>query len=232
MRLFFGFIIGLGIAVAIAATALKVAWGDVTEISARDRGADKTETIAAVDFDRIEVAGVFELDVTVGGDYAVTLAGKEDDLARTTAIVENGVLVLDTDEKGTDGKRHFVKHGVTAKISMPALSGVNSTGVVDGDVTGISAENFTADFSGVGDLKLSGTCGALDADVSGVGDLDAEELQCRSVTIEVSGVGGAKVYASESVTADIAGIGKIDVFGSPAQVSKSNSGPFGRIRVK
>lgn len=232
MRLFLGFIIGLAIAVVIAATALKVAWGDVSDIGSRDRGADKTETIAAVDFDRIEVAGVFELDVKVGGDYSVMLSGKEDDLARTTARVENGVLVLDTDEKGADGKRRFVKHGVTATISMPALNGVDSAGVVDGDITGISAENFNADISGVGELELSGTCGALDADVSGVGELDAKDLQCRSVTVEVSGIGEAKIYASESVDADIAGIGEIEIYGSPAQVSKSNSGPFGRIKVK
>lgn len=232
MRLFLGFIIGLALAGAIAATAFKVAWGDIADVSDRDRGNDKSENVAAVDFNRITIAGVFELDVEVGGDYAVTLSGKEEDLARTTASVEDGVLVLDTGDRNQEGKRRFVKRGVTAKITMPALNAIDVAGVVDGEIDGINAETFSADVSGVGDLELSGTCGSFDADVSGVGELDADGLKCRSVTVEVSGVGGASVYASESVDAEILGVGKIEISGSPSQVSKSKSSPFGRITVK
>lgn len=232
MRLFFGFLIGLVLAGLIAMTALKVAWGDLTDLESRDRGDDKTITIAAADFDAISVAGVFEIDVSVGADYAVTLSGKEGDLARTTAKVENGKLVLDTAERDENGRRKLVKHGVTAKISLPALSSLDASGVVDGDVRGISAETFTADVSGVGELELAGACETFDADVSGVGELDAEELKCRTVIVDVSGVGAASVYASESVEAELAGIGRIEVFGSPANVSKTQSSPFGRISVK
>lgn len=232
MRIFFGFLIGLVLAGAIAATAFKVAWGDIGDIGDRERGDDKTETIAVADFDRINIAGVFELDVGVGGDYALTISGREEDLARTTAKVVDGVLILDSGERDREGKRRFVKHGVTAKVSLPALNGVDIAGVVDGDIRGVNAENFSADLSGVGDLNLSGTCGVFEADVSGVGDLDAEELKCRKVDVDVSGVGSASVYASESIDAEIAGIGSISVYGSPAQVSKSQSSPFGRISVK
>lgn len=232
MRLFLGFVIGLVLAAAIAATALKVAWGDLSDIGERDRGEDVTKTVEIADFDRIKAAGVFELDVTVGGDaYALTLSGKEDDLARTTAGVLNGALLLDTNERDRDGRRRLVKHGVTATISAPALVGVDASGVVEGKIVGVNAENFEADISGVGELDIAGTCGALDADVSGVGELDAEDLKCRTVKIDVSGVGEASVYASESVDADIAGVGKIEIAGSPAKVTKSAT-PFGRISVK
>ena len=232
MRIFLGFLIGLVLAGAIAATAFKVAWGDIGEIGDRERGDDKTTSVAVADFDRINIAGVFELDVGVGGDYALTLSGAEEDLARTTAVVEDGVLVLDTGEQRREGKKRFIKHSVTAKISMPALNGIEIAGVVDGDIRGVNAENFRADLSGVGDLDLSGNCGAFEADVSGVGDLDAEELKCRSVNVDVSGVGSASVYASESVDAEIAGLGSIEISGSPPQVTKSQSSPLGRISVK
>ena len=232
MRIFLGFLIGLVLAGAIAATAFKVAWGDIDDIGDRERGDDKTQTIAAADFDRISIAGVFELDVGVGGDYSLTLSGREEDLARTTAKVEDGVLTLDTGERDREGKRRLIKHGVTAKVSLPALNGVDIAGVVDGDIRDVNAENFSADLSGVGDLNLSGTCGSFDAEVSGVGELNAEDLKCRKVDVDVSGVGGASVYASESVDARIAGIGRIEISGSPAQVSKSQSSPFGRISVK
>lgn len=232
MRLILGFLIGLVIAAAIAATALKVAWGDIADLESRDRGADKTMAVEAADFDRISVGGVFELDVTVGGDYAVTLSGKEADLARTTAVVEGGRLTLDTADRDETGKRKLIKHGVTARIVLPALTAIDAAGVVDGEVSGINAENFDASVSGVGELKLQGECVTLDADVSGVGELDAEDLECRNVTVDVSGVGSATVYASQSVDAEIAGIGKIRVEGSPANVSKSQSSPLGRISVR
>jgi len=232
MKLFFGFLIGLAIAGLIAMTAFKVAWGDLDEIDDRERGDDKTSSVAVADFDRISVAGVFELEVGVGGEYALTLSGKEEDLQRTTARVVDGVLILDTAERDRDGKRRLVKHGVTAKVALPALNGVDIAGVVDGDIRGVDAESFSADLSGVGDVNISGTCGSLTANVSGVGDLDAGDLKCRSVDVDVSGIGSASIYASESVDAQIAGIGKINVSGSPAQVSKSQSSPLGRISVK
>lgn len=232
MKLFVGFLIGLVIAAAIAATALKVAWGDLDDIGARDKSADISKTIEAADFDRIEVAGAFELDVSVGGDaYSVTLTGKESDLARTTASVVDGELVLDTKQRDANGKRKFVKHTVTATISLPALNAIDATGVVAGAARGIDAEAFEVDISGVGDLSLSGRCGALDVDVSGVGELNAERLECRAVTVDVSGVGEATVFASESVDAEIAGVGRIEVEGSPASVKKSQSSPLGRISV-
>lgn len=232
MKMFFGILIGLVLAGLIAVTAIKAAWGDIADVGERDRGADKTQTVAAADFDRISVTGVFELDVDVGPDYSLTLSGSEEDLAQTEVSVEDGLLVLDREEMRVKNRRRLVNHGVSAKVTMPAIRGIDVTGVVDGSIRGVDAEEFRADLSGVGDLKIAGTCTTLVAEVSGVGELDADELKCRNVRIDVSGIGGASVYASESVEADIAGIGKVDIEGSPANVSKSNSGPFGRISVK
>ena len=232
MRLFLGFLIGVVLACVIALTAMKSAWGGIGDIGDRDRKDDETRIVDVTDFDRVDAAGVFELKIAVGGDYSVSLAGRAEDLARTTATVAEGALVLDTNERDASGKRKFVKHGITATIRLPSLVAISASGVVDGEVTGVAAEKFDADISGVGELNLAGTCGALTADVSGVGELNAENLKCRSVDVDLSGVGEAKVYASESADADLAGIGEIEIYGSPGQVSKSKSSPFGRIEVK
>ena len=71
--------------------------------------------------------------------------------------------------------------------------------------------------------NLNGECGSFDADVSGVGDLEAKGLQCRVVSVEVSGVGSASVYASDEVDAEVSGMGDIDVYGSPEKVRKESS---------
>ncbi|HNR75978.1 MAG TPA: DUF2807 domain-containing protein, partial [Parvularculaceae bacterium] len=117
-------------------------------------------------------------------------------------------------------------------VTLPALNAIDVEGVVDGDIRGINADAFIADIAGVGELEMAGSCVTFDADISGVGELDAEAFECRTVRIDLSGVGGAKVFASETAEADLAGIGKIEIYGSPANVSKTQSGPFGRISVK
>jgi hypothetical protein len=229
MKFLVGLVIGAIIAAAIGAGAIAIAFGELDdiEIKDRDRGADVTRTLDFKDFDKIEVAGVYELNVTVGPNFAITLAGSEEELDRVKASLEDGALVLDQSKRQKHGLR---RHGVTATISMPALSALDISGVVDGDIEGVAGGDFAIDLSGVGDVELSGECDALTARVSGVGDLNAEELKCKTAKINVSGVGDAAVYASEAVEASISGMGEIDVYGSPASVEK-NGGMFSHIEV-
>lgn len=222
MRIFFGIIIGLVLAIGIAATAANYAFGSLRDVSDRDKSKDVTETFDLTGFDEIDVGGVFELDVTVGGDFSVVISGAPSEMERLEAGVENGVLKLDRKE-GQRGKHRWRDFGLTAEITLPALTSVDIAGVADGRIEGVDADNFEIDLAGVGDLNIDGSCGRLDADVSGVGDLDAKGLECREVDIEVSGVGSASVYASEAVDASVSGIGSVDIYGSPSNVEKSSS---------
>lgn len=182
-------------------------------------------------YDKIDISGVYELDVEVGPEFSITLSGEEDEMELVEATVKNGVLRLGRAERKKRGFRLNHDHeSIEATITLPALTSLEVSGVVDGKITGIDAERFDVDISGVGDMTLEGECGYLDASVSGVGDLDAEELECRSVDVDVSGVGSASVYASEEVDADISGMGDIDIFGSPERVSK-DSGMFADVTV-
>jgi len=231
MKFFFGLLIGLLAAVGIAAAAAYYAFGDLKNISFdkdRDRSKDISRTYELAGFDRIDLGGVFELDVTVGGDFSVEVSGAPDDMERVEARVADGELVLDL----RDEKRHRwgKDQSITARVTMPALAGIDVSGVVDGEVRGVDSETFDVSISGVGDMDLSGAGGALTADLSGVGDLDAKDLKCKTADITVSGVGDADVYASESAKATISGIGDIDIYGSPATVEK-NAGMFSDISV-
>ena len=222
MRIFFGIIIGLFLAVAIAFAAAHQAFGGLTNVGERDKSQDITQVLELSGFDRIDIAGVFEVDVTVGGDFSVTVSGAPSEMERLEATVENGELILDRKDHRV-GPRRWLDYGLTAVISLPSLAAIDIAGVADGNVTGVDSDDFEIDLSGVGDLNISGRCGRLDADVSGVGDLDAKSLECRDVEVDVSGIGDASVYASESVDATVSGIGSIDVYGSPKSVEKSSS---------
>lgn len=222
MRIFFGVLIGLLLAIGIAVAAGYYAFGGLTDVSERDKTNDITRTVDVSGFDRIDVAGVYEIDVTVGGDYSVKISGAPSEMERLDVSVENGKLVLDQD-RSKKNKRRWRDMGLTAVITLPALRSVDIAGVADAAVRGVDSEAFDVDLSGVGDLDVAGRCGRLNADVSGVGDLDASELECRTVDVDVSGVGEASVYASEEVDAAVNGIGSISIYGSPQNVNKSTT---------
>ncbi|MEE2692407.1 MAG: head GIN domain-containing protein [Pseudomonadota bacterium] len=231
MKFFFGLLIGLLAAVGIAVAAAYYAFDDIKNISFghdRDRSADITRTYDFADFDSIDLGGVFELDVTVGGAYAVELSGAPEDMERVEAEVSGGALKLDLRDR--KHRRWGKDQSISARIAMPALAAIDVSGVVDGHVRGVDSETFGVSISGVGDMDLSGVCGALTAEVSGVGDLDAKDLKCRTAEITVSGVGDADIYASESAKATVSGVGDIDIYGSPAKVEKS-AGMFSDISV-
>ncbi len=181
-------------------------------------------------FDAIDVAGVYELDVRVGGDFSIALSGPAYEMNRVEVSVKNGALVLDQRKRQRGEKNRNNREGVEAVITLPALTGLTVSGVVDGEIEGVDSDQFNIKISGVGDVHIAGQCGTLDAKLSGVGDLDARSLECRSADVTVSGVGSAVVFASDEVEARVSGMGDIDVYGSPEKVSK-NKGMFADITV-
>lgn len=237
MRFFLGMVVGTLIAIAIAAAAVHFAFGDLKGVNLRndkrDASKDVARTFEFADFNSVTVAGIYDVDVTVGGGgYSVSLSGPQAELDRAEVRVEGGRLVLDRkdgEKKVSGGWRN--RQSVTAKIAMPALTAFDASGVVDAEVSGVGAEQLTLQLSGVGNLEVKGTCGALTANLSGVGHLDAENLECKSAAVSVSGVGDASVYATEKVDASVGGIGSITVYGAPKDVAKSSS-LFSSITVK
>lgn len=237
MKFFLGLIVGIVVALLVGLGAMALAVGNIGDAAAkigdfhigdRDKSADISKTYDLKDFDKIDVAGVYELHVNVGGDYAIEISGPQTQMDRVEVSVSNGELRLDERQHETHWRNH---RSLTATITVPALSAVDISGVVDGEIKGVASDSFSSDISGVGHMEIDGTCGRLKADVSGVGELNAEDLKCKNVDVEVSGVGKASVYASEAVKASVNGMGEIRVSGSPAQVEKSG-GLFSKIRVE
>lgn len=216
----------------VAACALSLA----TSAVAHDRDDDHeagpaaTRTLDLKDFERLDISGVYDLDVEVGKAFSITLSGSERDLDKTDITVANGALKMAMKKtKRWGGNNHH--DTITARVTLPVLKAVNVSGVVDGEIEGVDSEAFKITVSGVGDIDIAGKCGALDARVSGVGDLEAENLECRDVTVRVTGVGDASVYASKSVDASASGVGDIDVFGKPSEVSE-RGGMFSEVTIR
>ncbi|WP_430972728.1 head GIN domain-containing protein [Sunxiuqinia rutila] len=72
-------------------------------------------------------------------------------------------------------------------------------------------------------FKFRGVAQSMDTRISGAGHLDADALKAQSVAIEIEGVGGGSVYATDYLKAKIEGVGKIRYKGNP-EVDKEIEG--------
>ena len=180
------------------------------------------------DFTKIRITGVYELDVQVGEDFSVFTSGKHKDVEGMEVYLKGSTLVLAQDEDAKksinfNGRKNRNNSGIRAVITMPALDGLDITGIGSGDVKGINSKRFEIESAGISDMELSGTCGKLDVDMAGIGEIRAEDLKCEDVDVDLAGMGEISVYASESVSADAAGMGSIEVYGNPKDVEKSKT---------
>lgn len=80
---------------------------------------------------------------------------------------------------------------------------------------GLKADRIELSGEGGVYFSLQGVADEMQAYISGAGYMNAEELKCSNVTVDVEGVGSAIVYASEKLKGSIKGVGSIKYKGNP-----------------
>lgn len=177
------------------------------------------KTISVGSFNAISADSVGAVEVQVGAAQKIEIETDDNILPLLENTVDGNELTLDTKESINPTKLVY-------RITVPSLEKMHLAGVGEAEVTGIDGKTFSASIEGVGGMKLKGKTDELTAEVSGVGGLNAEDLTAKSVKVEVSGVGGAQVHATDTLDAKCSGVGGIDYKGDP-KVTKSVSGVGG-----
>lgn len=177
--------------------------------------ASSDEVYDVAPFTKLTVGGNYSLQVRVGAEQMVVLTGEPRDLDRMKVEVRNDTLFIGT-RRNTDPGR------VDVVVGVETLSSLEIAGAVDARISGIDHDDF--DFSLAGSVRAdaAGTCGNATVQMAGSIRLDAGELACDRVQVEIAGSGRAAVHATEEVTVSIAGSGHLDVYGNPARVIPGN----------
>jgi len=81
--------------------------------------------------------------------------------------------------------------------------------------TVLDVQKLSINLAGAGSFELRGTADSADIRMAGAGALDALDLQTRSATINLSGVGSVKISCSDSLTIVAGGVGTVEYRGSP-----------------
>ena len=212
---------------------------------ARDTGpvVDRTYPVGA--FDRITVAGPYEVMVTTGGQPRVVAHGGEAILAETKIIVEDGELKIMPRQKngvrwtwGDDGK-------VRVEVSAAALRGATIAGSGELRIDRVAGGNFKGQVAGSGDLAIArmdagkvdlgvagsgnvraaGKAQSLDVSIAGSGDVDVAALDVVAAEVSIAGSGNVRARATGTAAVSILGSGDVEIMGGArCAVTKRGSG--------
>lgn len=232
-----------GIVVAAAlllASACNANFGSGTPVQTSGVSGQRTFDPGA--FDRVELAGPFNVVVSVGGQPSVRAEGDTGLLERLDVRVEGGRLLVGL-ERGYswngDGDR------VTVHVTTPSLAGADIAGSGDmrigpvqtqrfaGGIAGsgnmvlerVQAEEVAFDIAGSGDIEAAGAARRASISIAGSGDVHIGALQAEGAEVSIAGSGNAEVNATGTAAVEIVGSGNVTVSGGArCQVSKMGSG--------
>ena len=209
----------------------------------RDPGAQVTRNYQVGGFDKIAVAGPYEVNVVTGGQPGVSAKGGEHLLEETEVIVEGGTLkIKPRKKKGISwnwrgGKAVFTVNATAIRGAAIAGSGEINVdkvaGDFDGDVAGsgdlkvgaIAGGKVRLAIAGSGGVEAAGKADSVDLSIAGSGDVRAGGLASRTADISIAGSGNVQANASESADVSIMGSGDVRIQGgAKCTVSKAGSG--------
>ena len=209
----------------------------------RDPGPEVTRNYQVGAFDKLAVAGPYEVKVVTGGQGGITAKGGEHLLAETEVVVEDGTLKIKPRKRNgirwnwRGGKAVFTVNAAALQAASIAGSGGISVdkvaGDFDGDVAGsgdlkigaIQGGKVKLAIAGSGDVEAAGKADSVELSIAGSGDMRMGGLASRTADISIAGSGNVEANASETADVSIMGSGDVRVQGgAKCSVSKAGSG--------
>ncbi len=213
----------LGIAAAAAAVA------GCSEARSEDGGPTVERSYKVGNFDRIDLAGAFDVTVHTGAAPSVKARGSEKMMERLVVEVRDGVLLIHPRKQSGFRWGGWSNHGkVVVAVTVPSLSGTQLSGAGDIRIDQVKGDSFAGGIAGSGDLTIDRIeVGSLKLDISGAGDARAKSGHAKTAEYDIAGAGGidAKGITTETASVSIAGAGDVSAHASnTASVSIMGAG--------
>jgi hypothetical protein len=237
-------------ALAIAVVGAAASFSGCAQASGETSGPAVQRSFAVSGFERIEVAGPYDVEVRTGGAPGVQAHGSEDAIERMVVEVRGDSLkVHPRREKrwGMSFGSGWNRHGkVRVTVTVPRLRGAEIAGSGDMSIDRVQGDRFEGGIAGsgsleigameVGDLKLEiagsgevragrGRARHAKYEIAGSGDVDARAIATETTAVSIAGSGNVRAHATQTADVDIAGSGDVELSGgAKCSVSKAGSG--------
>jgi hypothetical protein len=230
--------------IGVVGLATIVAGCGIAKGKEEDAGPATTRDFQVGNFNKIELAGGYDVNVKTGAAPTVHAKGGQNVLDKLEIKVVNGVLQIGSKKRIGFNWGH---HGrVTLNVTVPSLAGVELAGSGDIKVDRIAGDQFEGGIAGSGNLNIdnievarlkigiAGSGGAKAAagratsseyDIAGSGDIDAKGVTSETAKISIAGSGGITGQATKSADVSIMGSGDVELTGGGrCNISKHGSG--------
>ena len=206
-----------------------------------------TENRSLSDYDKIDVAGPFDVQLLKGKEGAISIAADENLMKYIETEVKNGHLKIQPKKgyrlRSTKTIVITIPFEMIDTISMAGSGNVRSKDVLNSTDLNISlagsgtldlhvsAKNLTSHIAGSGNIKLSGNSDVLHCEIAGSGNMEGADLKAGISHINIAGSGNVKIHAVSEIHANIVGSGDVIYTGNPA-IEKSKSIGSGSVKKK
>jgi hypothetical protein len=211
-----------------------------------DGGPTVSRNYQVGNFQQIEVAGPYNVEVRTGSNASVSAKGSEKLLEKTVVEVKGDKLVIHPANShgffnfgwSTRGKASFVVtvpqlSGATiagsGDIQVDKVQGDSFEGVVAGsgglNVAALDVQQLKLAIAGSGGVKAAGKAQAAKYEIAGSGDVEAGAVQTQDLKVSIAGSGGIKAHSGGTADISIMGSGDVEVTGgAKCKISKAGSG--------
>ena len=197
-------------------------------------------------FDKIEVAGPYDVEVRTGSNPSVQARGGEKAIERMVVEIKDGELRIHP-EKQRGMRWSWRDHGkVTLTVTVPALTEATIAGSGGIRVDRVRGDRFEGSIAGSGNLSLDavevkalefsvagsgevraggGRADTVDLNIAGSGDIDTRAIASRTAKVSIAGSGNVRAQATGTADVGIMGSGDVELTGGArCNVSKAGSG--------
>ncbi len=217
---------------------------------ARDRqesaGPASTRNYQIGAFDRLEVAGPYQVTVATGGAPSVRASGGERAIERMVVEVKGGTLTIHPRKRSGLHFGWSKSHAVKLTVTVPSLAAAEIAGSGNISIDKVRGDSFEAGVAGSGDVRLGevsvkrlkmgiagsgeikagrGRAAVAAYEIAGSGDIDGASVVAETASVSIAGSGNVAAHATGTASVEIAGSGDVRVTGGArCSVSKAGSG--------
>ena len=197
-------------------------------------------------FDRIEVAGPYDVTVTTGSGPSVSATGGQNDIEKMVVEVDGTTLKIHMKKRKLNFGSWSNRDAVRLQVAVPSLAGAGIAGSGNIAVDKVAGDFFKGEVAGSGNIRLGqvqvkqlkmgiagsgeiradgGRATAANYEIAGSGDIDAAALVADTAAVSIAGSGNVRAQATGTASVDIAGSGDVELKGgAKCTVSKAGSG--------
>jgi hypothetical protein len=200
-------------AVVIGIGALAAATAGCHVSRAEDGGPTVQKSYQIGAFDKLEVAGPYDVTVRTGSSPSVSASGPQKLIEHLVVEVKGDKLVIHPEQhRGLFNWGIHTNGGAKLDVTVPSLSAAVIAGSGGITVDKIAGDHFDGAVAGSGDLSLENVqVQSLKLSIGGSGDIAAKSGQTQQADYHIAGSGGidARGVQAQAATVAIAGSGSI-----------------------